>query len=350
MQHLHGQAAAEQQGAVGQALMRILGATASTSTVSASTDPASNSSSTGHQHSSRDASEVVPTAADSGGDGSVQSPVSLADGMVGTHGEPDAKRAHALCSNGSARDEPDACILFRPAAGQLQSEECSWIPARHASTENVGQDSAAAVLAEPNYKPAAEPVSSRPVRQETSAKVSAVPAAGSRQRVFSPVEAVRGFSQLQSHAAMRPGQAARSSQSATPGAAAPVQSAQRYSAVHAVTTRPAGSSRAKRSLQHTKEAQAASAHQALGMSDTGHFISLSSEFMQPRSAAMLGRHARLQPGKENDWPVSLAGPVSGSAGKAHDQRMGSPYLVQDNPLSAMEPSPEVCPQITISGT
>ncbi len=199
----------------------------------------------------------------------------------------------------------------------------------------------AAVLAEPDWKPAAEHVSSGPVRQETSAKVSAVPAAGSRQRVFSPVEAVQGFSQLQSHAVMRPEQAARSHGSAGAGAAASLQRAQRYSAVHAVTARPAGSDHASGSQQRAKEVQAASAHQALGMSDTGHFISLSSEFMQPKSAAMQGGHAGLQPGKENDWPVSLAGLVSGNAGKARNQRRGSPFLVQDNPLSALEPSSEV---------
>ena len=341
MQHLPGQAAAEQQGAVGQALMRILGAAASTSTADASADPASNDSSVGHQHGSTDAIKVQATDADSGQGGSAQSPVSLADGMVGTPGEPDADGAHLHCSSGSATHEPDACVLFRPAAAQLHSDQCSWIPARHASTEVAGQDSAAAVLAEPDCKPAAEHGSSRLVRQETSAKVSAVPAAGSRQRVFSPVEAVRGFSQLQSHAVMRPEQAARSHGSAGPGAAASLQGAQRYSAVHAVTARPAGSDHASRSQQRAKEVQAASAHQALGMSDTGHFISLSSEFMQPKSAAMQGGHAGLQPGKENDWPVSLAGLVSGNAGKARNQRRGSPFLVQDNPLSALEPSSEV---------
>ena len=330
--------------------MRILGAAASTSTAEGSADPASNGNSTGHQQSSTDASEVVPTAADSGGDGGVQSPVSLADGMVGTHGEPDADCAHSHCSGGSAIHEPDACVLFRPAAAQLQSEQCSWIIARHASTEIAGQNSATAVLAEADCKPAAEHVSSRPVRQETSAKASAVPAAGSRQRVFSPVEAVRGFSQLQSHAVMRPEQAARSHRSAGPGAAASSQGAQRYSAVHAVTARPAGSGRARGSQQQAKEAQTASAHQALDMSDTGHFISLSSEFMQPRSAAMQGGHARLQPGKENDWPISLAAPVSGSAGKAHAQRMGSHFVVQDNPLSAMEPSPQVCSRFNARST
>ena len=280
----------------------------------------------------------------------MQSPVSLADGMVGTHGEPDADCAHSRSSSSSPIDEPDACVLFRPAAAQLQSEECSWVPARHASTEVAGRSSGAALAAERDCKPAAERVGSRPVRQEASAKISAKPAASSRQQLFSPVEAVRGFSQLQSHAVMRPEQAARSHRSAGPGAAASLQSAQRYSAVHAVTARPAGSDHAGSSQQLAKEVQAASAHQALGMSDTGHFISLSSEFMQPRSAAMQGLHAGLQPGKENDWPVSLAGPVSGNAGKAKNQRMGSPFLVQDNPLSAMEPSSEVCSQTHASST
>ena len=330
--------------------MRILGAAASTSTVSASADPASNSSSTAHQHSSTDASEVVPTAADSAGNGSVHSPVSLADGVVGTHGEPDADCAQSRCHGSNSIDETDSCVLFRPAAARLQSEECSWIPARHAPTEVAGQNSGAAVVAESECKPAAEHVSSRPVRQGTLAKVSAVPAAGSRQRVFSPVEAVRGFSQLQSHAVMRPEQAAMSHGSAGPGAAASLQRAQRYSAVHAVTARPAGGCHARRSQQQTNEVEAESAVHALNMSDTGHFISLSSEFMQPSSAAMQGGHARLQPGKENDWPISLAARISGSAAKAHNQRMGSPFLVQDNPLSAMEPSPEVCPIYITSGT
>ena len=323
--------------------MRVLGAAAATSTADASADPASNGSSIGQQHSSRDASEVIAIAADGGGDGSAQSPASLADGMVGTYGESNADKAHSHCVRGSAIDQPDVCVLFRPAAAQLQSEACSWIPAKHASTDVAGQSSGAAAAAGSDCKPTAEHVSREPVRQETSANAPAVPAASSRQRVFSPVEAVKSFSQLESHAAMRPEQAARSSRSAAPGAAAPAQSAQRYSAVHAVTARPAGSGGARTSQQQAKEAQAASARPALNMSDTGHFISLSSEFMQPRSAGLQGLHAGMQPGKENDWSVSLAKPASGSAGKAHDQRTGSHFRVQDNPLSAMEPFPEVYP-------
>ena len=341
MQHLDGWVATEQQGAVGQALMRILGAAASVSTAGAQADPAPDDSSIAHQHGSTAASKAQARDANSGGESGVQSPVSLADGMVGGHGEPDADCARSPYSGGSALDEPDACVLFRPAAAQFQSEECSWIPAKHASTDIAGRSSGAALLAESDCKPAAGHVSSRPARQEASAKASAKPTAGST--LFSPVEAVKGFSQLQSGAVLRPDQAARSSRSAAQAAAAPSQGRQRYSAVHAVTARPAGGGHARRSQLHAKEAQAATAHQALNLSDTGHFISLSSEFMQPKSAGVQGLHAGMQPGKENDWSPSLAGLVSAGAGKAHDQRMCSPFVVQDNPLSALEPSPEVCP-------
>lgn len=46
-------------------------------------------------------------------------------------------------------------------------------------------------------------------------------------------------------------------------------------------------------------------------------------------------------GKENDQPDPMPGFHMSSALKAQPGQMGSPFVVQNNPLSNMDPSPEV---------
>ena len=178
LQHLPGRAAIGQQGTIGQALVRILGAVAVSSscaveasagncpreedcesaapllgpgiapgwaqmaepqhvqtlTSTADFDPAPPEHAAGPQADNKTprGADASSSAADGVRDAvGVHSPVSLADGMAGTQGESDAICAQSHAA-GSAAAEPDTCVLFRPSAPQPEAAECSWIPMRHA--------------------------------------------------------------------------------------------------------------------------------------------------------------------------------------------------------------------------
>lgn len=165
--------------------------------------------------------------------------------------------------------------------------------------------------------------------------------AGTAQRLFSPVEAVKGFSMVESRALREPAPAAMPSDSAAPPVTAPShriveQRTQQYSAVHAA----AADDEVARPCVPSK-------HYGEGGLDSGHIIRTSSVFVEAAAGSGQAWGVPESPGKENDAPARSAALLLGSITKGVPQQMGSPFLVQNNPLSVMEPSSVVSPDVTV---
>lgn len=285
-------------------------------------------------------------------DAGVHSPVSLADGVACVHGEADADGAH-LHATSMAPDEPDTCVLFRPAALHSKAHEDSWLPGKHALEVNVETSSEQQAAPASNElqivarQELVEPDSTAGAGSKRDTSARQVGASGKALQLFSPVEAIRGFSRVNSEACGKPKEVAHPSSRAAQQATAPAQAgatqhAQRYSKVHAVTDQQRFQSQVSDiQVEHIKPADTG-VHQASGDADSGHILRAFSVFLEASGAeqAQQPRQASVRVGKENDLPALPVAPVLSSAIKGIHE-MGGHYVVQDNPLSALEPSPEV---------
>ena len=429
LQHLPGRAAAGQAGTIGQALVCILGAAASSSNVA---DPADSSQSAGqdpdqaiqlrteagqHFHTglenpsstydsdgqpwpgpghvfSRFAHErtageearakpfreldtygssdavqqeatsteaKVKTADNVAADG-VQSPISLADGLA----EADADCAQSQAASG-VPGEPDTCILFRPQAVQAKADVTSSRPGKQAPGSRADVVSEQLLVPEKEQETGAQKpdqehgsiacaLGRRSVSKADMSAPHTNTAAGTAFQLFSPMEAVKAISRVESDAHDAAKQAAQpsvtsSSRRSAPQALAssqtgPRQHAQRYSKVHAVGAQQRSQSRASSSVQagHAEPGNA-NVNRIAAEADVAHVIPLSSMAPSANAAAELAqqsRHAAALLGKENNLPALSALASAGSIPEKSYQ-MGGAFSVQNNPLSPMEPSPEVSP-------
>ena len=428
LQHLPGRAAAEQAGSIGQALVCILGAAASSS----SSDSAGISSSAGQapfqalqletepgldlqsaleslpskyghtgsghsfsrfapehkagkeaqaetprefhadgiskavqQEATSTESQAAASIADSAATSGVHSPISLADGVADVCAEVDTDSVQSHAAS-KAPGEPNTCILFRPPAvhAEVGGIMPGWhapglhadvVPAQLAVPEEEGISSAQKPVQESNS--IASALDELHVsKADTSARLAGRPASTALQ-LFSPVEAVKAFSRVTSEGSGKAKQAPQPSVSASSSKAAPQammdsqtglrQRAQRYSQVHAVhaaaqrrSLSPMGSST---QAGHIQPGQASVGH-AIAEADLGRVIPLPSVMPGASAAAELAqqtRQASAHTDKEN-LPAPSAAPYPGSVPEKSYQMDGE-FSIQDNPLSAMEPSPEVPP-------
>ena len=431
MQHLPGRAAAGQTGSIGQALVCILGAAASSSS-SDSADISSNaeqaafqatqletepgldlqsalenlpskygqsgfghsfsrfaqerkageeaqaktprglradgSSKAAQQEGTGTGSQAAASTAESAAASGVNSPISLADGMADVCAEADADSAQSRAAS-EAPGEPDTCVLFRPLAVHDKADAAGMMTAQY------GPGLQAGAAPEQLAVPEEEEISSaqKPIQEHTStacalgamdrskvdmsARQAGTPA-GTALQLFSPVEAVKAFSRVNSEGRSKANQVPRPSVSASSSGAAPQavassqsglrQRAQRYSKVHAVHA--AAQQRSHCTMSNSTQAghiQPGQAHaqRATAEADLGHVIPLSRMTSDARAAAELAqqtRQASACSGKENDLNALSAAPNPSSLPEKSYQMAGG-FSVQDNPLSAMEPSPEVPP-------
>ena len=310
-------------------------------------------------------SQAVASVAESAASSGVHSPISLADGVANMCAEADADSAQTHAAS-RAPDEPDTCVLFRPPAVHAKADVTLMMSGQHATglhadaapeqltfPEEEGLSSAQKPVQEHNGTASATGKIGGS-RTDTSASQAGRPG-GTALQLFSPVEAVKGISRIYSVDSDKanldqPSGSAPSSR-AVPQATAASQTslrqrAQRYSKVHAVHAFAQQRSHSPMSSSaqagHTEPGQA-SAQRAAAEADLGHFIPLSSATTGASAAAELAQQARqasVHMGKEN-LPALSAAPY-GSVPEKSYQMLGE-FSVQDNPLSAMEPSPEVPP-------
>ena len=331
-QHLPGRAAAGQQGAISQALVCILGAAASHSSSAASSDAlcidqpplraaSEQRAAAGDSRSGADEFEMqtgaaaaalrlspsrfaqehraggaggarTPRGADvanaagqlygaavnaqalessadgvcnAGAQSLVSSPVSLADGMADARSEHDAEHVHAHGAS-LVPLEPDTCVLFRPAAPSAAAMEGSWVPGNHGPEAVGARIKSASLLHESEHR-----LESTAARQADVAQSAAQQPA----RLFSPAEAVRGFSRTLPRAQQEPEQAPASSASTVHG--------QRYSAVHGLMKQQGSQAYPAEIQDAAVKPELASMHQAPG--DPGHWIHLSTRFLDTHTAA-----------------------------------------------------------------
>jgi hypothetical protein len=194
-----------------------------------------------------------------GGQSLVSSPVSLADGMADAGSEHNAE--HVPC-------EPDTCVLFRPGAPSVATMEVSWVPGNH------GQEAVGARI-----KDASLLHESEHCLESTAACQAGVAQSAAQQttQLFSPAEAVRGFSRTAPRDQQEPEQAP------APSASAVTQRAQRYSAVHGLIKQQGSQAYPPGTQDAAVKPEPASMHQAPG--DPGHWIHLSSQFLDAHTAA-----------------------------------------------------------------
>lgn len=323
------------------------------------------SSNAGQQdETSRESQAVVSTTESAAADG-VQSPISLADGLADMHAEADADTARSHAAS-RAPDEPDTCILFRPQAVHAKAAEASLRTGNHASRTHLDEVSEQRIVSEEERfggaeKPdqehgsAAGALGQRSASKADTSGPQPSRAAGTALQLFSPMEAVKAISRVESDARDTAKQAAQpfvtSSGRAAPQAVASSQTglrqrAQRYSKVHAVGAQQRSLSRASSSVQagHTEPGDGG-VHRTTAEADVAHVIPLSSMARSASAAPALTQqtgHAPVRMGKENG-PPALSTLASASTTPEKSYQMGSGFSVQDNPLSATEPSPEVPP-------
>ena len=302
----------------------------------------------GNQASTQSAHGTTEQFADAG----VHSPVSLADGVADAHEEADTDCAHLHPPSGA----PDTCVLFRPAGLHSKAHEDSWLPGKHASEvkSEASSEQQQAAPASKDHKIVAkqeckesDSTAGAGCKRDTSARQAG--ASGTAPQLFSPVEAIRGFSRVNIEACEKPKEVAHPSsraaqQAIIPAQASAAQRAQRYSKVHAVTDDQQYSQSQASNIQveHVKPANTGT-HHASGDADSGHILRASSVFLEASGAAdqaQQARQASMRVGKENDLPALPVAPILSSTTKEIHE-MGGHYVVQDNPLSALEPSPEV---------
>ena len=310
--------------------------------------------------------------ADSAAAPGVHSPISLADGVADMHAEADADCAQSHAAS-HVRHEPDTCVLFRPPAQHAKAGGGSWVPGRHAPARHAD------AMPERLIMPEGQRIGS--ARKPDGAKGSTGCALGGRAdgskadrsateaggaegtavRLFSPVEAVKAISRVHSDTHDEPKHAPQTSVTSMSSGAVPQamahsqtglrQRAQRYSKVHAVDAQQPSQSPASSSFQavHAEPEHVGMENTTAG-ADLGHVIPLSSMISSAGVAAELAqqtRRASAGTGKENHLPDPSPAAFASSAREKACQTGGA-FSVQDNPLSAMEPSPEVLAHLSFS--
>jgi hypothetical protein len=164
--------------------------------------------------------------------------------------------------------EPDTCVLFRPAAPSAAFIEGRWVPGNHDS-EAVGACIKSLTVLHDN------PVKSPAARQAGIGQSTAQQPA----RLFSPSDAIRGFSKTALGAQQEPAQAP------APSTSAITQRPQRYSAVHGLTKQQNFQAYPPNTQDGAMGPELARAHQA--QEDPGHWIQLSTQFLDGHTAADL---------------------------------------------------------------
>ncbi len=418
LQHLPGRTAAGQTGAIGQALVCILGAAATSSVDSAgsagqaadqteaaedlhldlqdavSEDDRVRQPILGHsfsrfahegeaskqphaedprefdEYGSNDAAQLEGISveihssvsiADSAAAPGVHSPISLADGVADVHTEPDADCAQSHVAS-HAPNEPDTCVLFRAPVQHAKADAGGWAPGKHASALHAAAMSEQPTMPEgqrirsakklDGVKDSTECTLGREgVRKADRSALQADRAGGTAPRLFSPVEAVKAISRVHSDTHDEPNQASQLPAKAHSQTGLRHR-AQCYSKVHAVNAQQRSQSPVSCSSFQSGHAEPGqlSMQRTTAEADLGHVIPLSSMMSGASAAAELAqqtRRASAGTGKENDLPTPSAVAFASSA-REKAYQVGGAFSVQDNPLSAMEPSPEVPPHLKVS--